>query len=370
MENNYENPGLVLANPGLISPGKIRWQSPSNIAIVKYWGKYGRQLPRNPSLSFTLHSAFTDTTLSYSPRDGNSHGEDGEIVLDFLFEGQKNQAFAKRITSYLQSLTPIFPFLSQLKFEISSHNSFPHSSGIASSASAMSALALCLCSLEEELFNSFDSGLEFNRKASFIARLGSGSACRSVCPRIGIWGEVAGIPNSSDFFAIAYEDGVHDDFLTYHDDILIISSSQKHVSSTAGHALMNGNVYAKARFEQARMRVEELLGIMKSGDLVRFGEIVESEALTLHALMMASHPAYVLLKPSTIEVINKIWEFRRDTSIPLFFSLDAGPNLHLLYPDSNLAQVREFVDLELRRYCEEGRIVEDRVGEGPVRMEI
>ena len=369
MNTKYENPFLILKGDSgdQLEPRKVRWTSPSNIAIVKYWGKYGRQLPSNPSLSFTLSSAYTETTVYYSRKEDTVH--QNEIELNFFFEGKENEAFARRISSFLQGLLPIFPFLGQLVLNINSENSFPHSSGIASSASSMSALALCLCSIERELFGTLLDNNEFMRKASYIARLGSGSACRSICAKIGIWGELEKLADSSDLFAVSHTENIHQDFLTFHDDILIISGDKKHVSSSAGHALMNNNVYAQARFAQAKGRVEELLTVLNTGDLDRFGEICESEALTLHALMMASHPPYLLLKPNTLHVINMVWDFRKRNGVPLYFSLDAGPNLHLLYPDRFKGQVQRFIDSDLKVYCEEGRVLQDVVGPGPIQLD-
>ncbi|HAV30133.1 MAG TPA: diphosphomevalonate decarboxylase, partial [Saprospirales bacterium] len=150
----------------------VTWRSPSNIAIVKYWGKHGVQLPRNPSVSFTLDAAHTDTTVSFTEKSE----KDGEVSIDFYFEGAPNEAFASKITAFLESLHVEFNFLLDYNLKIESSNSFPHSSGIASSASAMSALALCLCSIEKILTGWPTDGTDFLNKASHIARLGSGSA--------------------------------------------------------------------------------------------------------------------------------------------------------------------------------------------------
>ena len=135
----------------MIHEGKIRWRSPSNIAIIKYWGKHGVQLPRNPNISFTLDKAFTETTLHFVQKSKNDTPDD--ISLHFLFENQENEAFRLKQLKFLRSLIPIFPFLTKYQLNISSHNSFPHSAGIASSASSMSALALCLCEMELEISN-------------------------------------------------------------------------------------------------------------------------------------------------------------------------------------------------------------------------
>ncbi len=361
---DYKNPHLVVETSKL-KAGKITWKSPSNLAIIKYWGKHGQQLPNNPSISFTLDQAFTETTLEYSAK---LEPQDGAISLEFFFENVPNESFRKKVLSFLESITAIFPFLKQMHFIIHSYNSFPHSSGIASSASSMSALALCLCSLENLLFETLEKDNEFRRKASFVARLGSGSASRSIYPTIAVWGESGEIKDSSDLFAIPYEDNINAVFKTFHDDILIVSKGEKSVSSRAGHSLMDGNIYAANRYQQARQRMHHLLAALKTGDLELFGNITENEALTLHALMMTSNPSYLLMRPNTIKLIEMVRAYRVETKQPLYFSLDAGPNLHLLYPDDSSEQVQSFIKSELLRYCENKEIISDKVGPGPEKL--
>lgn len=360
---DYNNPHLVV-DTSKLEAGKLGWKSPSNLAIIKYWGKHGQQLPKNPSISFTLKQAFTETALEYfvNPKPDNS------ISLEFFFETKPNEVFRNKVRSFLESVSGIFPFLKQMHFIIHTYNSFPHSSGIASSASSMSALALCLCSLEDLLFGTLETEDEFLKKASFVSRLGSGSACRSMYPTMAVWGESGEIEGSSDYFAIPFEDKVNDIFKTYHDDILIVSKGEKSVSSRAGHSLMEGNIYASNRYQQARQRLHQLLIALKTGDLDLFGNITENEALTLHALMMTSNPSYLLMRPNTIKLIELIREFRKETNLPLYFSLDAGPNLHLLYPNNIAVQVQSFIQLELLQYCETGDFIADTVGKGPQKL--
>jgi diphosphomevalonate decarboxylase len=357
----YKNPNLLLEAYNLPEGGDIHWRSPSNIAIVKYWGKHGLQLPRNPSLSLTLSAAFTETLLSYEPKETISD----ELDLKFFFEGEENEAFGAKTRTFLESLNETFPFLRQLKLTIQTANSFPHSAGIASSASGMSALALCLCSLEDRLFGTLGDAEAYDQKASYLARLGSGSACRSIFPHASIWGKTAGISESSDEWGIAASEYMHPIFKNMHDDILIVSAKEKSVSSRAGHALMENNPYAEPRYAQARERLTTLLSAMKSGDMETFGNIAENEALTLHALMMTSNPSYLLMHANSLKVIEKVREYRKETKNPLYFTLDAGPNVHLLYPEDIISDVRGFIESELRPLCEGGYVIEDWVGDGP-----
>lgn len=338
---------------------KIIWRSPSNLALVKYWGKHGKQLPKNASISFTLENAYTDTSLTYEEKEDN-----GSIELSFLFEGKENEAFKAKIVKFLASIKDYFPFLTEYKLHIESSNSFPHSAGIASSASSMSALALCLCSMEREVAISLPNEELFYRKASNIARLGSGSACRSIYPHLALWGKTDLAELSSDEHAIPYGDKVNPVFLDFHDDILMVSKNEKSVSSTAGHALMDNNPFAEIRYQQAYFNMKDLLKALKEGNLDVFGRITEQEALQLHALMMTSTPSYILMEGNSIELIKRVQAWRKSTGNPLYFSLDAGPNLHLLYPDSIKNEVKKFIESDLLQYCEGRQYLQDRVGKG------
>jgi len=127
---------------------------------------------------------------------------------------------------------------------------------------------------------------------------------------------------------------------------------------------MEGNPYADIRYAQARTRLRTLLSALREGDLKTFGEITENEALTLHALMMTSQPSYILMEANSLAAIQKVHAFRATSDIPLYFSLDAGPNLHLLYPDENKDAVKSFIRDELSPLCEGGKWIEDYVGQG------
>lgn len=343
-----------------LETGSFTWQSPSNIALVKYWGKLEHQIPANPSISFTLNNCHTKTTLSYTKRANNSTDTfsfevylGGELKLDFA---PKIETFFKRIEKYL-------PFLTDYHFKIETHNSFPHSSGIASSASGMSAIALCLMSMEKQLVPETTTTF-FTEKASFLARLGSGSACRSIeGPLVG-WGAHQQITNSTDLFGVKYDGDVANVFNNYQDTILLVDVGEKKVSSTVGHSLMEGHPFAERRFEQAHKNISKLIEIFKTGNIKGFIEVVESEALTLHAMMMTSIPYFILVKPNTLVIIDKIWEFRKATGSNVCFTLDAGANVHVLYPESEKEEVLKFIKNELVAYCKNEQYICDQIGFG------
>ncbi|WP_109302446.1 diphosphomevalonate/mevalonate 3,5-bisphosphate decarboxylase family protein [Aquimarina sp. AU474] len=339
--------------------GVITCSSPSNIALVKYWGKKPVQLPENTSISFTLDECKTTTSLAYKKLDKSSDDFDFEL----LFEGKSKPDFKPKIKTFFARVEPYLPFLKQYSFVLETSNTFPHSSGIASSASGMSALAYCLMQLERKL-NPDISDAECIQKTSFLARLGSGSACRSLEGPITVWGEHKDIEGSSDVFAVAFPYKTHQNFEGYRDTILLIDKGEKQVSSTVGHNLMHNHPFALKRFEQASENITRLKEILISGDLDAFIEVVESEALTLHAMMMTSLPYFILMKPNTLSAINLVWEYRKKMNSKLCFTLDAGANVHLLYPDSEKDQVLEFITNELVAYCQNGQYICDKIGWG------
>src|SRR5690606_8018616 len=196
------------------------------------------------------------------------------------------------------------------------------------------------------------------------ARLGSGSACRSLGGPMVQWGKHPGIPDSSDLYGLEYPLALDPVFTTYRDTILLVDKGQKQVSSSLGHQLMQGHPYAQGRFVQAGENLDRLRAILAAGDLEGFGSLVESEALSLHAMMLSSSPYFILFKPATLEIIEKIWAFRKGSGLPLCFTLDAGANVHLLYPQGVETQVEGFIQEELRAHCQGGQYISDRVGKG------
>lgn len=350
---------LIEKDKKQLTNGSVTWRSPSNIALVKYWGKKEYQIPKNQSISFTLNTCVTTTTLSYEKHNDTKK----EMSFEVFLEGKKKVDFEPKIKQFFDRIESYLPFLNDFHFKIETSNSFPHSSGIASSASGMSALALCLMSIEKQL-NPEMSSIFFNKKASFLARLGSGSACRSIEGDLIVWGEHKNIEGSSNLYGIKYPYKIHDNFKNYQDTILLVDKGEKEVSSSLGHNLMHEHPYATKRFKQAEDTITKLKTILELGDLKAFNALVESEALTLHAMMMTSNPYFILMKPNTLEIINKIWAFRKKTGLNICFTLDAGANVHILYPEKELEPIFNFIKNELVAYCQNGHYICDSVGFG------
>ncbi|WP_202702869.1 diphosphomevalonate/mevalonate 3,5-bisphosphate decarboxylase family protein [Flavobacterium sp. UGB4466] len=347
-----------------IEKGNFEWSAPSNIALVKYWGKKDNQIPANPSVSFTLKNCKTITKLAFSKRESSPASN---FSFDLLFEGKPKEDFKPKIQKFLERIEIYLPFLKEYHFTIDTQNTFPHSSGIASSASGMAALAMNFMNLEKVLNPEMTEGY-FYQKASFLARLGSGSACRSVKGNLVAWGNQANIKGSSDLYGVEFPYTVHENFNNYQDTILLVDKGEKQVSSTVGHDLMHNHPYAERRFAQAHENLDQLITIFESGNLNEFIKVVESEALTLHAMMMTSMPYYILMKPNTLQIINAIWKFRNETQIPVCFTLDAGANVHVLYPENVSDKVLQFIQDELVVFCQNGQYICDEIGDGAIAL--
>ncbi|MBF0297259.1 MAG: diphosphomevalonate decarboxylase [Oligoflexia bacterium] len=369
--------------------GIIRWRAPSNIALIKYWGKKNSsttaipseqiQLPATPSISFTLKHSYTDMVFQYELRDdGIQSKKQKEICANFSFDSflgeedhkKSEDAFAKKINKFFKNIESDFPFLRNYKINITSSNSFPHSAGIASSASSMAALALAVVSLDAII--SKNKKVNFNiddffQRASQTARIGSGSAARSVYGNFVLWGENNLWSTCSDLWATPVNNyiNIHDNFSHLMDAILIVDSSVKKVSSSVGHSLMNDHPFREGRYQDVNKKLKALCNVLTSGDYLEFIKIVESEALTLHALMMSSTPSYLLLKAESLILMEKIIEFRKESKIPVCFTIDAGPNIHLIYPANYHSKIKDFIELELAHYLDKRSWISDEMGEGP-----
>ncbi len=344
--------------------GRVAWESPANIALVKYWGKQPVQIPMNPSLSFVLKKSVVEINMDYVIDPDNDFK-----IKKFTLNGKSSEPFSEKTEQYLVRLNNFFPFLKHTQLVIDSRSTFPHSAGIASSAAAFSALALCICTIDARINEKKGDGDEFMKKASHMARLGSGSACRSLYEGMVLWGETPLVSRSSGDHAIRLSDDlVNNAFMRLNDAILITDSSTKRVSSTHGHALMDHHPYREQRKIQSGINLEKMLAALAEGDFTAFGEVVESEALGLHGLMMLSTPPYLLMHPNTIRILEKVRMFREETAIPAYATLDAGPNIHLIYPETVKSNVLPFIEQELTPYCEGKRWIDDRMGDGPNRL--
>ncbi len=349
---------LIKSDLKFVEKASYTWQTPSNIALVKYWGKSDPQIPKNASISFTLNNCHTITTIDFEKKTNSN-----KVDFDLFFEGKQKDEFKPKIADFFKRIEKYCPYIFEYKMTINSENSFPHSSGIASSASGLSAIAMCLMSLEKELIVDLSSEY-ITKKASFLARLGSGSASRSIEGPLVVWGKHPEIKGSSDLFGVQFPYKVNPVFENYQDAILLVDKGEKQVSSTIGHQLMYNHPYAENRFKQANENLAEISKILQEGNIKKFINLLESEALTLHGMMLTSNPYFILMKPNTLEIINKIWKYRKDNNSNICFTLDAGANVHILYPEEEKEKVNLFIDKELSMHCQKKQYICDSVGFG------
>lgn len=321
-------------------------RAPSNIALIKYWGKKGAQLPCNPSLSMTLSAAYTQSDFKVNMAVG-------EGSFDFLLEGQKRSGFDSKAMKLWQLIGSSYPELLQYDIQVDSKNTFPHGAGIASSASGMAAVALGLLALVGE------SDLKV---ISSFARLGSGSACRSLFSDFALWGQSEVLTESSDEYACEFKQ-YHAGFSELGDAIVIVSGDEKSVSSSQGHDLMKTHPYAERRFAVARQNLSTLSSALKGGEWKSFIEVVEREAFELHSLMMTGTPSYTLMTPQTLEFIIRFRKWRDQEEVKAAFTLDAGPNIHVIHAASEAKRVQLWLE-ELTASGFSARTLFDQMGSG------
>jgi len=341
---------------------KSTFRCSSNIALVKYWGKKpeGIQLPANPSISFTLKDLYTETTVSVLGSNTSGNPE-----FNFLFEGNPKPSFIPKLTDFFDRILNNYSILKDFRLQINTSNNFHHGTGIASSASGFGALACCLAELEE-----LHSGKPVSvEQISRTARMGSGSACRSMFEAPAIWGSHPLVQGSSNEYAIPFQGNIHQAFAGMMDAVLIVDAGEKSVSSTAGHELLKGNPFSPARYGEATLHLTELCTALETGNMADFIRVVEQEALQLHAMMMLSIPYFILIRPATLSVIEAVWAFRKETSIPVMFTLDAGANVHLLFPGVHYQQVKNLIDYRLLKYCQHSEYFCSTIGSAPIKIQ-
>jgi len=339
---------------------KITWRCGTNIALIKHFGKRERQLPSNPSLSLTLSAIAIETTIEYEFIDSIRHP--GVI---FSYEGFNNEIFTKRVSSFINNLILDIPVLSRIRMTITSRNTSPNSQGIIMPSNIFSSLALCLCSIEERFEGSVTGNKDFFQKASYLARLGSGSSCRSVYGGYVVWADSEEHPTFSNLYGQPYPFEVHPTFQNIQDTVLIVSKERTNISNHDYHALIKAHPDATSRFGQARKNFKLLLKALQTGEINVFIKVIEVEALSINELLKSIPEGKSILLPASQAIIDKTIAFREETGIPVCFTFDIGPNIHLLYPEAYKKDVRSFITEQLLSHCDEGIVIYDTIGQGP-----
>ncbi len=303
--------------------------APSNIALCKYWGKRDAELnlPVNSSLSISLGKLGTRTIIKFAK------------IADRIYLNGKPapKAFAARLSAYLDLFRKEGQF-----FEVRTRNNIPTAAGLASSASGFAALIKALDELMGWGFNA--------RELSMLARVGSGSASRSLYDGFAVWhmGQRAdGMDSFAESFSNAWKtkgvqaqpaSNVWKDLRV---GILEVSKVRKKVGSTEG---MNRTRETSELYEswpaQAQCDYDELRTAIAAKDFPMLGKTAENNALSMHATMMAAWPPLCYWKPQSVSLMQKVWAAREE-GMELYFTMDAGPNLKLLFLKENQAAVKK-----------------------------
>ena len=304
-------------------------QAPVNIALSKYWGKRHLELnlPTNSSLSISLPDLGTQTQLSLQP----------ELTADQVILNHTplptDHPFAQRVTQFLNLFRPT----PETYFQIDTQNSVPTGAGLASSASGYAALVLALNDLFQWQLS--------KPQLSILARLGSGSASRSLYEGFAIWhkGEKA---DGSDSFAEPIDQPWPDLCI----GLVKVDISEKAVGSTAGmqRTVETCDLY-QAWPQQAERDVKTIQQAIEKKDFTQLGETAEHNALSMHATMIATWPPIVYWQPASLAAMQTVWQLRQ-AGVEVYFTMDAGPNLKLLFESQNQDKVLDvFPDCQIIR---------------------
>ncbi|MGD8553750.1 MAG: diphosphomevalonate decarboxylase [Anaerolineales bacterium] len=278
-----------------------------NIAFIKYWGnrEHTLRIPSNRSFSMTLGGLETETsvTLLEPPSDDV-----------FILNGTEQVGESlNRVSSFLSTVRTLAGREEAVR--VVSRNSFPAGSGIASSAAAFSALALAA----SEAFSLHLSPVEL----SILARRGSGSAARSV---FGGFVEMNTGKNDVEAFASPFLPPEH---WQLHDWIAVVDKSHKSTGSSQGHALAETSPIQTARIKDTKRRMKLCQDALKNRDFEAFAEIVEQDSNLMHAVMLTSTPSLLYLLPASLQIMRSVKAWRKE-GIEACFTIDAGPNVHVI----------------------------------------
>ncbi len=279
----------------------------ANIAFIKYWGNLDDELrlPLTNSLSMTLDVTRVKTRVTFV----SDQAEDRLIINNVPQKG----AALERVTRHLDHLRRLagVPW----RASVESRTTFPIGAGIASSAAAFAALTVAAAAALQLRLSP--------RELSTYARLGSGSAARSI---FGGYVEWIAAARHEDSYAYPVADEHH---WRLSDIVAVVSQEHKGVGSTRGHALASTSPLQPARLAHVHTALARARTAVLARDLEALGEVMELDALTMHAVMMTSHPRLIYWQPGTLAIIHAVRHWRSD-GLPVYFTIDAGPNVHLI----------------------------------------
>ena len=310
-----------------------------NIALIKYWGNRDQslRLPSNDSLSFNLGDLRTTTSIEFDPL----LSEDEVTINGHMVSSQAYERVTHHLDRIADSKCREAPgdCEGRPKARVVSFNAFPMGVGIASSASGFAALTLAACAA---------LGLtKTEGELSGLARLGSGSACRSVPGGFVVWHGA---------YAVSIAPPQHWPLM---DVIAIVAENHKTVGSTEGHALADTSPLQAARLADAPRRFNLGEQAVRERDFALLADVIEQDALIMHAVIMTSQPSVIYWTPATLSVIEAVREMR-ESGVPVAFTIDAGPNVHCICEARAAKQVKQ----TLRQIESVTDVIESGVG-GP-----
>lgn len=293
----------------------------ANIAFIKYWGNCEAEtrIPANGSISMNLGGLETRTSVKFdSDLDSDHLTLNGEVAQKYALD---------RVSAFMSLVRDLSGFRHNALIE--SQNNFPMGAGIASSASAFAALALAA---------SAAAGLTLDEAAlSRLARKGSGSACRSIPGGYVEW-QADGCDPDSGAASIAPPE-----YWDLRDCVAIVHRGHKSVGSTEGHALAYTSPFQGVRVAGAPQRLVQCRNAILARDFQAFAEVVELDNHMMHAVMMTSTPPLLYWQPATLTIMGAVESWRGE-GIAACYTIDAGPNVHVICEKENL----EVVDARLR----------------------
>lgn len=289
-----------------------------NIAFIKYWGNRddSLRLPANGSISMNLGGLFTKTRVTF--RD--------DLRADVLTIGgnEVTGAALDRVSAFMDHVRLLAPEAGYA--EIVSENNFPMGAGIASSAAAFSALALAA---------SAAAGMNLKEnELSRLARLGSGSACRSIPDGFCEWAYGSG---DEDSWAVSIAPASH---WALTDLIALISAEHKKTGSSAGHTAALTSPFQPERVRTAPERIKKCRDAILNKDFATLAEVSESDMIMMHSVMMTQEPPLFYWEPTSIRLIKAVRDWREE-GLPCFATLDAGPNVHVICPSEVMDEVQQ-----------------------------
>ncbi len=289
-------------------PMKATAVAPANIAFIKYWGKKddNLRLPLNLSISMNLSEAYTTTTVEFS----------SGIDMDTI-EGPFTEREVQRMVNHLDRIRKIAN--STLRAKVMTKNSFPKGAGIASSASGFAALTVAATAA---------LGLKPSEKElSILARLGSGSACRSIPDGFVLWEEGPPVGGSSE---TSYAHSLYpSDWWDLRDIVVVVASQPKDIGSTSGMENVLTSPLLDARLAAIPRRIARVKKALEQKDIHMLGEVIEEDCLDMHAVMQSQKPSLNYWTDETKQIMDSVRQWRKG-GLAVYFTIDAGPNVHLI----------------------------------------